>query len=119
MSETDACSRCGGDCPMTSCPECGGCENTGTQPCPACQPDSPGYEWDDEPCSHEHDEECYDYQGFFICSHTHCMNCGGCNCPGYCDDFTTYNLRPTETGGGEGEAEVRAEPTAPDSDKES
>lgn len=54
---------------------------------------------DDEPCSHEHDEECYDYQGFYVCSHTHCFNCGGCRCPGYCDDYKTYNLRPEETGG--------------------
>jgi hypothetical protein len=37
VSETDRCACCGGDCPMTGCPGCGGCENTGTQPCPACQ----------------------------------------------------------------------------------
>jgi hypothetical protein len=54
---------------------------------------------DDEPCSHEHDEDCEDYQGFYACSHTHCFSCGGCNCPGYCDDYQTYNLRPAETGG--------------------
>ena len=46
VSETDACARCGGDCPMTSC-----------------------------------------------------LVCGGCQCPGYCDDYQTYNLRPAETGG--------------------
>jgi hypothetical protein len=28
-----------------------------------------------------------------------CGNCGGRNCPGYCDDYATYNLRPAETGG--------------------
>lgn len=57
--------------------------------------------WDDEPCEHEHDEECYDYQGFYVCRHTHCGGCGGCTCPGYCDDYQTYNLRPAETGGAE------------------
>ena len=104
MSVTDACARCGGDCGMSSCPECGGCENTGEQPCPACQP-PPGSlsegGWDDEPCTHEHDEDCYDYQGFYVCTHSHCFNCGGCECPGYCDDHRTYNLRPAETGGAE------------------
>ena len=43
MGETDQCPRCGGDCPMTRCPECGGCENTGPggtfRECPACVPD--------------------------------------------------------------------------------
>jgi hypothetical protein len=61
-------------------------------------------EWmdeDDEPCFHEHDEWCEDYQGFNVCSHQHCFNCGGCRCPGYCDDYQTYNLRPAETGGEE------------------
>jgi hypothetical protein len=48
---------------------------------------------DDEPCYHEHDEECYDYQGFYVCRHYHCAGCGGCQCPGYCDDYQTYNLR--------------------------
>jgi hypothetical protein len=28
--------------------------------------------------------------------------CGGCGCPGYCDDYVTYNLRPGETGGADG-----------------
>lgn len=28
-----------------------------------------------------------------------CPNCGQTNCPGYCDDYQTYNLRPGETGG--------------------
>ncbi len=55
--------------------------------------------WDDEPCSHICDEECEDYQGFSRCEHQHCMNCGQCGCPGYCDDYQTYNLRPAETGG--------------------
>jgi hypothetical protein len=52
-----------------------------------------------EPCSHDHDEGCYDYQGFFRCQHQHCFACGACGCPGYCDDYQTYNLRPSETGG--------------------
>jgi hypothetical protein len=41
VSETDRCARCGGDCPVTRCPECGGCENTGPgtwRECPACAP---------------------------------------------------------------------------------
>ena len=45
--------------------------------------------WDDEPCSHDCDEWC-DEDG---CRHEHCWNCGGCGCPGYCDDYQTYNLR--------------------------
>jgi hypothetical protein len=52
-------------------------------------------DWDDEPCDHDCDEEC-DYYG---CQHQHCLWCGACNCPGYCDDHQTYNLRPDETGG--------------------
>lgn len=52
-----------------------------------------------ETCYHEHDEDCYDYQGFYACRHYHCIGCGGCQCPGYCDDYQTYNLRPAETGG--------------------
>lgn len=56
-------------------------------------------EYDPEPCEHEHDEECYDYQGFLNCYHEHCFACGQCGCAGYCDDFVTYNLRPAETGG--------------------
>jgi hypothetical protein len=55
-------------------------------------------DWDDEPCEHDHEEWCYDEQGYLSCNHQHCMNCGGCTCPGYCDDYQTYNLRPAETG---------------------
>ena len=53
--------------------------------------------WDDdwEDCNHECDEEC-DVYG---CRHEHCPWCGTCGCPGYCDDYQTYNLRPAETGG--------------------
>jgi hypothetical protein len=28
-----------------------------------------------------------------------CFGCGEIGCPGYCDDYQTYNLRPAETGG--------------------
>lgn len=57
-------------------------------------------EWDDEPCEHDHDEECIGPDGrASYCTHQHCWNCGGCTCAGYCDDHQTYNLRPSETGG--------------------
>jgi hypothetical protein len=56
-----------------------------------------GDDW--ESCDHDHDEDCYDYQGFYQCHHEHCFNCGECGCAGYCDDYQTYNLRPAETGG--------------------
>lgn len=62
--------------------------------------DYDGYDdYDDEPCEHVCDDECLDYQGFYACTHDHCPACGGCTCPGYCDDYQTYNLRPSETGG--------------------
>lgn len=51
--------------------------------------------WDDEPCEHDCDEYGCDYD---YCTHQHCFACGGCTCPGYCDDYQTYNLRPAETG---------------------
>jgi hypothetical protein len=61
--------------------------------------DFPGeYDDLDEPCSHDCDEDCDEYD----CSHQHCFACGGCECPGYCDDYQTYNLRPQETGGESG-----------------
>ena len=50
-------------------------------------------EWEDEPCQHDHDEECFDGAGNNACLHQHCFHCGGCTCPGYCDDYQTYNLR--------------------------
>jgi hypothetical protein len=89
MSDTDACARCGGDCPIGECEVYDvdaardGADIVG--------------EW--EPCDHDHDDDCWDYQEFFQCEHQHCFACGGCNCPGYCDDYQTYNLRPAETGG--------------------
>lgn len=90
MSETDACARCGGDCPMTSCPQCGGCENTGPQPCPACQPQASDREMDPcdicadpEPCDCDDPEECYRCYGSGEYVPEHCCLCGGspyCNC---------------------------------------
>ena len=77
MSNTDLCARCGGDCGMSTCTECGGCENTGPggtfRECPACQINRTAawlaLEDDWEPCDHEHDEDCYDGQGFSRCHH--------------------------------------------------
>lgn len=57
--------------------------------------------YDYQPCEHDCGEEgCYE-DG--MCLHQHCPNCGGCGCPGYCDDYQTYNLRPEETGGDKAE----------------
>ena len=101
MAEADYCPWCADeafDPRACTCPhDCGidGCMQSPKMPELAGLDD--GY--DDEPCSHEHDEDCYDFQGFYVCSHSHCFNCGGCGCPGYCDDHQTYNLRPAETGG--------------------
>lgn len=57
-------------------------------------------DWDeDEYCEHDcGNEGCYDDDDD-RCRHQHCWNCGACRCPGYCDDYQTYNLRPAETGG--------------------
>lgn len=93
VSSTDECPRCGGDCGTSECE---------SYPDPADVDQAAAelaLEGDWEPCQHDHTEECYDYQGFLSCRHQHCWNCGGCNCPGYCDDYQTYNLRPSETGG--------------------
>ena len=52
MSETDQCPRCGGDCGMSRCRECNGCENTGPggtfRECPACAPEAVDYADDDD-----------------------------------------------------------------------
>jgi len=95
MSDTDLCT-CGGDCPV------GDCESYPdlTTPPPGELTDGSG--WDDEPCHHDCDENCYDEWGSYnsYCTHQHCGNCGGCDCAGYCDDHQTYNVRPpAETGG--------------------
>lgn len=63
------------------------------------------YDYDDEPCEHDCFEDGCDEniaEGGYYCLHQHCPNCGGCRCPGYCDDYQTYNLRPAETGGSDG-----------------
>lgn len=91
MSDTDQCPTCGGDCGRFECESLTEAQAEAREA---------GFaDLDDEPCEHEHDEECYDYQDFLVCTHQHCGNCGGCGCPGYCDDFVSYNLRPSETGG--------------------
>lgn len=46
---------------------------------------------DYEECSHNCDEYCWEDDD--PCLHQHCFACGGCECPGYCDDYQTYNLR--------------------------
>lgn len=58
--------------------------------------------WDDF-CDHECFDNCDENvsEGGYYCLHQHCWNCGQCGCPGYCDDYQTYNLRPAETGGAE------------------
>lgn len=45
-----------------------------------------------EPCEHDCTEDCE----WYGCQHHHCFACGGCGCPGYCDDYQTYNLRTPE-----------------------
>ena len=91
MSDTDLCPTCGGDCGTSEC-ETLAEANAEAQ--------AEGFDdWDDEPCSHDCDEDCEDEWGYSACRHQHCWNCGGCGCPGYCDDHQTYNLRPAETGG--------------------
>jgi len=93
MSDTDQCARCGDDCPMTSCPECGGCENTGTQPC---QPDASTREMPDcEICADPEVCDCLDPDECSACYGTgqyvpeHCCLCGGspyCNCCRTCGE---------------------------------
>lgn len=56
-------------------------------------------DYDESPCDHVCDEECEDEQGYRRCQHQHCFSCGDCGCAGYCDDYRTYNVRPSETGG--------------------
>ena len=94
MSDTDRCARCGGDCPMTSCPECGGCENTGAQPCPACQPQAVDREMIPcdicaypESCDCDDPGECSRCYGSGEYVPEHCCLCGGspyCTCCSNC-----------------------------------
>jgi hypothetical protein len=44
-----------------------------------------------------YDDDCQDYD-CQDCWANPCFNCGEPGCPGYCDDYQTYNLRPAETG---------------------
>jgi hypothetical protein len=78
VSDTDRCARCGGDCPMTNCLVCGGCENAGTQPCPACQPVAGDREMPPcDICEYERDE-CGNCEGSGDDgSSWGCMTCGG------------------------------------------
>ena len=81
MSDTDRCARCGGDCPMTSCPVCGGCENTGTQPCPGCQPEAADRMM--PPCDYDDPDDCARCYGTGEYVPEHCCLCGGspyCTC---------------------------------------
>lgn len=45
--------------------------------------------------------DCYEPDGRCVCydEDEPCFSCGTPGCPGYCDDYQTYNLRPGETGG--------------------
>jgi len=92
MSDTDQCARCGGDCGMSQCED--------EQQAAELDQQAAGLALEDdwEPCDHYCDEDCYDDYDGWDCHHEHCFNCGGCGCPGYCDDHQTYNLRPGETG---------------------
>ena len=85
MSETDACARCGGDCPMTGCRVCGGYENTGEQPCPGCQLQAGEQEMDypcdictePGPCDCDDPDECERCYGSGVYVPEHCCVCGG------------------------------------------
>lgn len=51
--------------------------------------------YDDDICP-----DCMEPDGRCVCyDEVICGNCSMPNCPGYCDDYQTYNLRPGETGG--------------------
>jgi len=89
MSDTDLCARCGGDCGTSSCPECGGCENTGTQPCPGCQPQASDREMPEceicaypEPCDCDDPDYCSRCYSSGVYVPHHCCDCGGSP---YCD----------------------------------
>ena len=83
-----------GDCNCT-CPIAGSHDPDCAVYGPPQEPLGP-WDWDGEPCEHDHDEECYDAAGNNVCLHEHCIHCGSCQCPGYCDDYQTYNLRPAD-----------------------
>ena len=50
--------------------------------------------WDDDPDTWDED-----YEDDLGDDEDECPSCGQSGCPGYCDDYQTYNLRPGETGG--------------------
>jgi hypothetical protein len=50
--------------------------------------------YDDGLCPDCCEEPCRCYEADQTCD-----LCGTPGCPGYCDDYQTYNLRPAETGG--------------------
>jgi hypothetical protein len=82
---------------LSKCPRCGKwyCQcpdDDRSMTGPGVDVDEDPFDW--EPCEHYCDDDCGEH-----CYHEHCFNCGGCRCPGYCDDYQTYNLRPEETGG--------------------
>jgi hypothetical protein len=52
--------------------------------------------YDDDLCPDCCEEPCRCYEADQTCD-----LCGTPGCPGYCDDYQTYNLRPEETGGAE------------------
>jgi hypothetical protein len=101
MTEVDYCRWCANeafDSRACTCPH--DCGITGCAQSPkASEVADYDDEYADQTCFHDHDEECEDEWGYTNCSHQHCFACGGCQCPGYCDDYQTYNLRPAETGG--------------------
>ena len=71
-------------------------------------------DWDGDEsglCEHDCDDAC-ELEG---CFHNHCANCGECGCPGYCDDYQTYNLRPAGDGlpGPGSETSARGETPVP------
>jgi hypothetical protein len=49
--------------------------------------------YDDDFCLECCEEQCVCYERDLPCP-----SCGSPGCPGYCDDYQTYNLRPDETG---------------------
>lgn len=77
----EACDRCGWTYNML-CPECPGC---------GC--------YDYSCTGWRHDESRAATGDDFDDEGQPCFNCGEPGCPGYCDDYQTYNLRPEETGG--------------------
>lgn len=90
------CGNCGLDVPGCGCPrDCGTCQERRTY-CGHLRAtaDTADDDWGGV-CEHDCDDVC-EMEG---CSHSHCFACGECGCAGYCDDYQTYNLRPSETGG--------------------